>query len=331
MSKLAGKKISAILIFWIILSGCTINAPTDPQQELLSAAGIVLTGEARIDTALDLYYRWIRGGETRAGNMIADAFAWKTNADIGFIAGGGIRSDRGIDKLDAGTITAAQLKKVMPWSSDIYSIEMTAYRLKQSLEGSVTKLGTTKSASGADDHDVDGPQHGDCYYQSTNGNGRFLHVSSRLNIVINVNNQVQEITGSTGDNSLIVSQEGKRIVKILIDNVAIYNNPTGAFHTGWVGGASSCAIGGGFYAPNNFSSSAACNKYVVAISDFQAEGNDGHPTFNPLLAEVGNDGSVTTISPDNGVDAEIVLEYLQNLARETLTVKPEVEGRITFN
>ncbi len=314
----------------VLTTGCIIQEPADPQAELFRAAGIVLTGEARVDTALDLRRNWVRGCETRIGNLTADAFASSGSADIGLGPGGNIRDDRGITVLNSGVVTAQDLLQVYPFNGKIYLVEMTAYRLKQALEGGVSKLGTALSAAGTDDQDADGRQHGDCYYLGQSGSGRFLHVSSRLKIAIAPANQAQTISGSVNDSTLVVAAEGRRIARILIDDIAIYSNPAGNLNSGWAGGLNSCAPGAGFHLGTSFSGSAACNLYRVAIPDFQAIGNDDHPTFNPALAEVGNDGSVRTLSTDTGTDFDVVLQYLQGLAAASLTVKPAVEDRITF-
>lgn len=300
---------------------CIQQAPVDPQAALLKAAGVTLSGEARLAVGLELRREWVRGCETRAGNIIADSYAARLGAGaLGFVAGGNIRDDNGLTRLGPGVVSGAQLKQVLPFNSVLHGVELTAFRLKQGLEASVGRLGTTLTASKSQDHDADGPQHSDCYFRNQSGNGRLLHFSSRLKVIIAPGNQAQQTTGSASDNSLRVITEGRRITRILIDDGTIYFNPTGQLTTGWAGGANSCLVGGtGIHAGTSFSALAACNRFVVAIPDFQAQGNDDHPSFNPALAEVGNDGSVVVLSSNLGVDTEVLLAYLQQQALESLT------------
>lgn len=76
----------------------------------------------------------VRSKETGIGDLIAEAYREKTESDIGFIHGGGIR-----DNLPAGDITYKDLLKVQPFGNWISKIEIKGADLLDVLEMSVSK------------------------------------------------------------------------------------------------------------------------------------------------------------------------------------------------
>ncbi len=265
---------------------------------------------------------WTRGCETRTGNFIADSFAWKSGAVVGFMNGGGIRHDKGVSLIPEGTqITQELLNSFLPFNNSMQLVEMNGYRLKQALEGGYNKLLTNKTFSSSDNNDKWGAQHGNCYgiVGDLEGSGRFLHVSSRIKVSLNPQNTPQTVSGSAGAGTLAVSSEGRRVTRIDIDGRNIYNNPSGDPQSGWSTSSGSCVV-----KSISFSNSSACDRFTVAINNFYASGGDENPSFNPSLAEINNDGSVILLNPDFGVDKLIILEYSLNFSR----IFPRVEGRI---
>ncbi|HMW07073.1 MAG TPA: 5'-nucleotidase C-terminal domain-containing protein [Leptospiraceae bacterium] len=270
---------------------------------------------------------WNRGCETRVGNLIADSFAWKANADIGTANGGNVRDDQNVPTIKKGTIPDNTLfGKFLIFKNQIYLTQINAYRLKQALENSNRQLTTTRIAASTDDNDVDGPQHGNCY-SSGSGSGRLLYVSSNLSVDVTVANTPMTVTGSAASNNLATGVTGARITRMFVKGVMIYNNPTGSFTSGWANGTSSCTV-----KQTSFTNSAACNQYTLASVDFQVNGGDGNFSFNPDVApsEFSGDSpaSAAIIKKDLGIDAEIVYDYVQTFINGP--VFPRVTGRLNI-
>ncbi|HNH09749.1 MAG TPA: 5'-nucleotidase, partial [Leptospiraceae bacterium] len=262
--------------------------------------------------------------ETRMANLIADAFVWKSGTDIGFINGGAIRHDRGVDLIAKGTVfSRTQLDSFMPFSNSLVGVNLNGYRLKQALEGSVNKLQTNRTALSSDDNDSDGPQHGNCYgtVGDLDGSGRILLFNSRWRVEINPANTAQTITGTASDKSLKVAAEGRRVVGIYFDGKTVYSNSSGDPASGWGTGKTSCTVKGIF-----FSSSLACSFYSTVLSDFYAGGGDENPSFNPELAEIANDGTAVNTGKTFGVDKNAILEYIINFS----TYYPRISGRLVM-
>lgn len=322
----AKKFILFSLLLKFILFSCSIQeVPKDPFQALRDAAGLSVPEDTEIHTDLSLNADWTRAGETRAGNLFADAFAWGSDSNIGLIASGNIRDDQGVEILKKGVVAGEDFVKAIPWNSAIYLIKLQGFRLKQNLEASVGKLAEIRTRKKGDDRDSDGPQHGDCYHQGISGGGRFFQISSSMKILINTKNAIQEVEGGVDDKDLHITQAGKRIVRISIDETVIYQNDSGDSKTGWLEGANSCKFKG-----HSFADSSACSFFTVSVANYQAEGSDGHPAFNPDLAEVNNDGSVIILSKDKGIDVEIITHYISYLNKYFLQTKPVIEDRILF-
>ncbi|MBO6033927.1 MAG: bifunctional metallophosphatase/5'-nucleotidase [Prevotella sp.] len=73
--------------------------------------------------------RWIvRGQETNAGDLVADAYRYAMKADIGLENGGGIRND-----INAGDITYGDIIGMLPYDNTLRRIMVTANQLKQML------------------------------------------------------------------------------------------------------------------------------------------------------------------------------------------------------
>lgn len=76
--------------------------------------------------------RLVRNAETNLGDLCADAFRYITNADIGYVNGGGIRSD-----IQAGDITFNDLMNVFPFNNQIVLAEVNGQIIKDMLEMTV--------------------------------------------------------------------------------------------------------------------------------------------------------------------------------------------------
>jgi len=73
--------------------------------------------------------QWIvRGEETNAGDLVADAYRYAMKADIGFENGGGIRNN-----IHAGDITYGDIIGMLPYDNTLRRISVTAEQLKQML------------------------------------------------------------------------------------------------------------------------------------------------------------------------------------------------------
>lgn len=73
--------------------------------------------------------RMVRNRETAIGNLVADAYRFVGNTDIGFINGGGIRAD-----LPSGDITFKDVKGVHPFGNTICSIKASGQKIADYLE-----------------------------------------------------------------------------------------------------------------------------------------------------------------------------------------------------
>ena len=76
--------------------------------------------------------RLVRLAETNLGDLCADAFRYVTNADVGYVNGGGIRSD-----IPAGDITFNDLMNVFPFNNQIVLAEVEGRIIKDMLEMTV--------------------------------------------------------------------------------------------------------------------------------------------------------------------------------------------------
>jgi 2',3'-cyclic-nucleotide 2'-phosphodiesterase (5'-nucleotidase family) len=73
--------------------------------------------------------QWVvRGEETNAGDLVADAYRYAMKADIGLENGGGIRND-----IVAGDITYGHIIGMLPYDNTLRRISVTAEQLKQML------------------------------------------------------------------------------------------------------------------------------------------------------------------------------------------------------
>ncbi len=277
---------------------------------------------------------WSRGCETRAGNLIADSYAWKGNADLGMINGGNIRDDQGVSIIPKGTIPdTTTFGKFMIFANKIQLVRMNAYRLKQALENAYRQLSTTMIASNADDLDEDGPQHGNCF-SAGSGSGRFMHLSSNIQVELKLSNSALTLVSGTSASlkNLKANNNGSRVVRIIIKGLVIYNNPSGTYNTGWATGDSSCTV-----RQTTFTNSAACNFYTVAVPDFQVSAGDGIFSFNPEVtvngsapSEFSGDSpmSAEIINTSLGKDIDISYEYVQSFT--TGPVYPRISNRLLF-
>lgn len=309
--------------------------PFDDKSALVTVAVPQNSGTPKsfgLDLKIDS--RLNRGCETRIGNLMADVFANKGNSTLGFYNGGAIREDFGLQSLypnliiPKGTVPSSDLlKKLFPLTGgNLVRINITAYRLKQALEVSVSKL-NAKAERGTEDIDSDGPTHGNCWLNpNVSGAGRFLHVNSKMQIEINPSATAVVMSGSGTTNTLVISSEGKRVIRFFIDGVLLYNNTSGDITTGWSSGQSSCTIKG-----TTFTSSAACNFYTATIPKFQFDGGDTNATLNPNMQEINNDGSVFVLETGIGAnldDGTILNDYLQTFT--TGPVYPRIANRIVM-
>lgn len=73
--------------------------------------------------------RLVRNTETNLGDLCAEAFRYYTDADIGYINGGGIRAD-----ILAGDITVNDLLGVLPFNNTVVSAEVSGQTIKDMME-----------------------------------------------------------------------------------------------------------------------------------------------------------------------------------------------------
>ena len=105
----------------------TINKIEKNNQELF---GQVI---GHSDKALVSERNIIRTSETELGNLVTDAFRWRTGADIAVMNSGGIR-----EKIPAGNVTKGDVMSVFPFGNRLQVVEIDGKTIRQMLEHSVS-------------------------------------------------------------------------------------------------------------------------------------------------------------------------------------------------
>lgn len=76
---------------------------------------------------------FVRTSETELGDLVADAFRWRTGADFAIINGGGIR-----EHLPAGDITKGDMMAIFPFGNHLQAVEINGKTIREMLENSVS-------------------------------------------------------------------------------------------------------------------------------------------------------------------------------------------------
>jgi hypothetical protein len=331
--KLLSKNILTVLIFSFLINCIQSRDELNPIA-LTSLLGDLDEGApGSIGLNLRINNRqWSRGCETRMGNLAANAYAWKTNSDVGLMGGGALRDSEGVDIIPKGTIpTVTLFKQFIIFSNQLTRVRIRAYRFKQAMEMSNNVLNNV-GARNTENLDADGPQTGNCWLTgSPGGSGRFLHLSNRMSIEVNPTATAAAVSGTSGDRNIIFTNPGSRIVKIIFNGIILYNNSTGNINSNLDGQAGvpgwnrlpgeNCVVNG-----VNFSNSAACRFITIGVDEFQQRGGDSNPAFSPLFP--GNDdGSVFLEAINLGDDARSIQEYIETVYTQG-PVFPRISNRI---
>lgn len=117
----------------------TLLTETDPAiDEYIASYNLELekllsevVGTSKVE--LDGVREHVRAGETNLGNLAADAFRWKTGADVAFTNGGGIRAS-----IDIGDITKNEVVTVFPFGNFIVTKKVTGDAIVKALEHGVS-------------------------------------------------------------------------------------------------------------------------------------------------------------------------------------------------
>ena len=80
----------------------------------------------------------VRRQESELGNLAADAFRWKTGADIAAMNGGGLRAD-----LPAGDVKRFDVMSIFPFGNTVQVVEIKGSTIREMLERSVADYPTT--------------------------------------------------------------------------------------------------------------------------------------------------------------------------------------------
>ena len=81
---------------------------------------------ARVDDSLVRDRETVFGGECRIGNLVADAYRWATEADVGLQNSGGIREGPPLE----GEITTGDIVSVVPFEEQVVVAEVTGAELR---------------------------------------------------------------------------------------------------------------------------------------------------------------------------------------------------------
>jgi 2',3'-cyclic-nucleotide 2'-phosphodiesterase (5'-nucleotidase family) len=101
----------------------------DALRERLAEVGlaeVVATVEEPIHRGPDRLTR----GESRVGNLVADAYRWAGDADVGFVHAGGLRDGRPL----SGAVTAGDVASVNPFGGPLHVLAVDGAQLRTLLE-----------------------------------------------------------------------------------------------------------------------------------------------------------------------------------------------------
>lgn len=107
-----------------------IKAVTDSVRQLVQNATsrIVAKSDYTLVVADDQDQWIVRGEETNAGDLVADAYRQALQSDIAFENGGGIRNN-----IQAGTITYGSVIGMLPYDNTLYRIAATGEQIQKML------------------------------------------------------------------------------------------------------------------------------------------------------------------------------------------------------
>ena len=107
-----------------------VSAATDSIRKMVKAVTSEVVAHSDYTLVVsDENGQWIvRGEETNAGDLVADAYRYAMKADIGMENGGGIRND-----IRAGDITYGDIIGMLPYDNTLRRISVTATQLKEML------------------------------------------------------------------------------------------------------------------------------------------------------------------------------------------------------
>ena len=107
-----------------------VKAVTDSIHKMVKAATSKVVAHSDYQLVVsDENKQWIvRGRETNAGDLVADAYRYALKSDIAFENGGGIRND-----IMAGDITYGDIIGMLPYDNTLRRIAVTGQQLKEML------------------------------------------------------------------------------------------------------------------------------------------------------------------------------------------------------
>ena len=92
-------------------------------------------------TTLDAMQNANRTRETNLGDLIAEAYRRATDAEIGLVNGGTIRSDR---LYEPGPITKADVRAMLPFNNPIVAVELSGRAIRAGIEHGLSKVDAAK-------------------------------------------------------------------------------------------------------------------------------------------------------------------------------------------
>ncbi|MFC4987180.1 bifunctional metallophosphatase/5'-nucleotidase [Saliphagus infecundisoli] len=113
----------------------TVEREPDPAvaatfADLASETGLSET-LATVSRPMERTEATLFGGESRVGNFVADAYRWKTGADVALQNSGGVRSGEPL----AGAVTAADVVGLVPFDEPVAVVEVSGAELAAILSG----------------------------------------------------------------------------------------------------------------------------------------------------------------------------------------------------
>jgi PGF-CTERM protein len=118
----------------------TENVTKDEEvsQIITQARGEQLSQVAgQTEVTLDARFSSNYHDETALGNLITDAFRWKSGADVAITNAGGIRSN---GQYGPGNVTAGDVYNMLPFNNHLVTMELTGAELESVLQSQIVEL-----------------------------------------------------------------------------------------------------------------------------------------------------------------------------------------------
>lgn len=173
-----------------------IDSKTSEFDEYLNT----VIGHTDFDLSInDNGIRVVRSRETNIGNLVADAYKWYFNADIGIANGGGVRNT-----IEAGDVTLGNCLSVVPFSNELSFVKISGQMLADALEFTSRE---TENIIGVDGKAI-GESGG---FLQVSGIKYTIDTSKSADIDVDENGMLLSISGDRRISDLMILENGKYV------------------------------------------------------------------------------------------------------------------------